>query len=106
MKFTTLFIAHVPDADPTKDSTIMETDLYKLHVKFVSTKKEAFFIVKELRDEVELHSIILCPGFSNEDVGEMSSLVDEKVGISVARGDGKSSEIAREAMEKVGWFEE
>lgn len=106
MKFTTLFIAHVPDANPTRDATVLETDLFKLHVKLVGSKKEAFFIVKELTDEETIHSIILCPGFSNEEVGDMSGIAGENVAISVARGDGKSSKIAREAMKKAGWFEE
>ena len=30
MAFTALFIAHVPDADPGRDRSLLETSLYRL----------------------------------------------------------------------------
>jgi hypothetical protein len=46
----------------------------------------------------------LCPGFTHKDVAEIQDAAGENVGITVARGDSKSSKIAIEAMKKAGWW--
>ncbi|MFP3871639.1 MAG: DUF6506 family protein [Candidatus Aenigmatarchaeota archaeon] len=104
MKFKTLFVAHVPDADPNEHRNVLETDLYKLYTCLVKDQKEALEICKEHAGEESIHSILLCPGFTNEDVAEISREVGEEVGVSVARGDGPSGRIAKEAMAKADWF--
>lgn len=44
------------------------------------------------------------PGHSNADVGAIAAAVGDGVGVSVARGDARSSRVAVKAMEKAGWF--
>jgi hypothetical protein len=41
MPFTTLFIAHAPDADYTKHQNKIETGKYKLFTVIVKNQKEA-----------------------------------------------------------------
>jgi len=54
--------------------------------------------------EEGIHSILLCPGFTHQNVAEISKAVGENVGVSVARGDGPSSKITKEVMKREGWF--
>ena len=105
MKFKSLFIAHVPDANPDKHKTKIETKLYKLFVRLVRNQEEALQIVNELVDTENIHSIALCPGFTNEEVAEISRTAGPEVGVTVARGDGKSGQIAKKAMKRAGWFD-
>ena len=105
MAFKSVFIAHVPDADPVEHKCEVETSLYKLYVRLVKNQEEAVEVCKNLAVDEGIHSILLCPGFTHEQIAEISKEVGENVGVSVARGDGNSSRIAVEAMKKAGWFE-
>ena len=104
MKFTTLFIAHVPDADPERDACLLGTEMYKLHVRLVKGQAQALEVCRTLVKAEGIQSIILCPGFTHRDIAEIQELVGPEVGITVARGDGPSGRIAQEAMKKAGWF--
>jgi len=105
MLFKSLFIAHVPDADPEQHQTELETGMYKLFVRLVKDQEQALKIVTDLVDKEHIHSIALCPGFSYQEVAEIAQMAGPDVGVTVARGDGKSSRIAKQAMEKAGWFD-
>ncbi len=104
MKFRSLFIAHVPDADPGVHHTKLGTDKYILYVNFVTDQKEALKCAELHAKDKGIHSIILCPGFTHLDVAEISAAV-KGVGVTVARGDGPSGRIAKKAMEEANWFE-
>jgi len=104
MLFKALFLAHTPDAEPRKHQSVIETSKYKLFVILVRNQKQAIEVSKEFVEKQGICSILLCPGFTNKDVAELSKAVGENVGVSVARGDGPSSRIAIEAMKKAGWF--
>ncbi len=104
MVFTSLFMAHAPDADMEKHRCVIETSLYKLFVIIVSNQQQAVSAAKKFLEEEEIHSILLCPGFTHADVAEIQEAVKGKAGVCVARGDGPSSKITRAVMEKVGWF--
>lgn len=103
MKFKTLFMAHTPDADKEKHHEKIETDKYLLHVNLVKNQEEALEVAQDMAENEGVQSIILCPGFTHEAVAEISVQLEE-VGVTVARGDGPSSRIAKEAMEKADWF--
>ncbi len=103
MKFKSLFMAHTPKADKEEHKATIETEKYVLHVNLVGNKDEALEVAQDKAEE-GIQSIILCPGFTHEDVAEISEKLPD-VGVTVARGDGPSSRIAKEAMEKAGWFE-
>ena len=106
MKFKSLFLAHVPDAEPEEHQAELETELYKLFVRLVKNQQEALDVINNVVDQEGIQSIALCPGFSHEEVAEISHTAGPDVGVTVARGDGKSSMIAKETMERAGWFEE
>ncbi len=46
--FRTAFVAHVPDADPTKHRCTIATPLYKLTSVLVKNNEEAIEVYKEL----------------------------------------------------------
>jgi len=104
MAFKVLFIAHTPDAEPKKHQCVIETPKYKLLVRLVKNQELAVEVCKKLVREEGIHSILLCPGFTHQNVAEISEAVGKNVGISVARGDGPSSKITKEVMKKEGWF--
>lgn len=103
MKFRTGFISLVPDADYREDGCDLETSVYELHVRLVRDQEEALAVCKELSEE-EIHSLILCPGFTHQMVAEISEALGDEVGVTVARGDSAAGRIAGEAMKKAGWF--
>lgn len=104
MAFKSLFLAHTPDAEPEKHQCVIETSKYKLLVRLVKSQEQAVEVCKKLVKEEGIHSILLCPGFTHQNVAEISEAVGKKVGISVARGDGPSSRITKEVMKSEGWF--
>lgn len=104
-KFKTAFIAYVPDAEPQRDKCKIETSLYELTSILVKDEDQAIEVCQELVKQ-GIHSIILCPGFTHKTIGKIIEATGEKVGISVARGDDKSTKIALKAMEEAGWFKE
>jgi len=104
MTFNTLFLAHTPDADPEKHKCLIETSMYKFHAVLVKDQHQALEVSKKYVEEKDIHSILLCPGFTHKDIGELSQAVGPNVSICVARGDGPSGRVAAEAMKKAGWF--
>ncbi len=104
MAFKVVFIAHTPDAEPEKHQCVVETPKYKLLVRLVKDQVQAVQVCKKLVKEEGIHSILLCPGFTHQNVAEISEAVGRNVGISVARGDGPSSKIAKDVMRREGWF--
>lgn len=105
MFFNSLFIAQSPDADPDKHQAKLETGVYRLYVRLVKNQTEALDIVTDIVESKKIHCITLCPGFTNEQVAEISQVAGPEVGVTVARGDGPGNKIARKAMERAGWFD-
>ena len=104
MPFTTVFIAHVPDADPERDTALLETDLYRLFSVLVKDTDQAVEVCRRLVAEEALDSVVLCPGNTHADVARITAALDGTVSVSIARGDNPSGRVAREAMERAGWF--
>ena len=104
MAFKALFLAHTPDAEQEKHQCVVETSKYKLLVRLVKNQEQAVEVCKRLVKEEGIHSILLCPGFTHQNVTEISEVVGKNVGISVARGDGPSGKVVKEVMKREGWF--
>jgi hypothetical protein len=104
MPFTAAFIAHAPDADPERDSALLETGIYRLFTVIVRDTEQAIEVCRRLAADEALDSVILCPGNTNADVASITAALDGKVSVSVARGDNPSAQIARAAMQRAGWF--
>jgi hypothetical protein len=103
-KFRAAFIAHVPDADPSKHRSVIETSLYKLTSVLVRNDDEAVNVCRELASEEGVQAFILCPGFTHKAIARIMEAVGEGVSLSVARGDGPSNEVALKIMRELGWF--
>jgi len=97
MSFNVLFIAHSPDADADLHRSMIDTGKFKLWSVVVRDQPEALAVAKSLVEEHQIDSILLCPGFSHQDVAEIFTAFDGKVGVSAARGDGLSNKIAAQA---------
>jgi hypothetical protein len=104
MAFTALFIAHVPDADPAKDRSLLETNLYRLFSVLVQNTDQAVTICRELVAKEGVQSVLLCPGNTHRDVAQIVAALGDDVSVSVARGDSPGMRVAARAMEEAGWF--
>ncbi len=104
MAFKAAFISHAPDADADKHSCVVKTPKYNLFVSVVNDQAQAVEASRKLATQEDIHSILLCPGFTHKDVAEIREAVGEKIGIFVARGDGPSQNISKEIMLREGWF--
>ena len=104
MAFNVLFLAHAPDAEPEKHRCLIETPKYKLLIRIVQRQTQAVEVCRDLVKEEGIHSILLCPGFTHQNVAEIAEAVGQNVGVFVARGDGPSSGVTRGIMESEGWF--
>jgi hypothetical protein len=105
MAFKVLFLAHAPDGEAEKHRCVIETpQYYKLFVVVVQDQEQAVQVCRQYVEEEGIQSILLCPGFTHRDIAELSEAVGEKVGISVARGDGPSNRVSMEVMTREGWF--
>jgi len=103
-RFVAAFMAMTPDADPEKHRSVIETPLYRLISVLVRDEEEAVKVSKDLVNREGVSSFILCPGFTNKAIGILSETLGPGISINVARGDGPSNAIARQAMERAGFF--
>lgn len=97
------FIIKVPNVDPKTHRSEMILPQYEIYTVLVTDYDEALIEAKYLAENKGVHGIILCAGFSNEEVGRMSSELDENVGVLVVRGDSRSSNIISEAIIASNW---
>jgi len=104
MPFTAAFIAHSPDADPAAHRTVIETGLYTIHTVVVRDQAQGLAVAREFVEEHGVQSLLLCPGHTNEDIGEIQKAVGEEISVSVARGDPRGGRVAAQAMQQAGWF--
>ncbi len=100
MAFKVVFLAHAPDADPEKNRSIIETATYKLISIVVRNQVQAVEECNKLVKEDGIHSVLLCPGFSNKDVAEITEAVGENVGVAVARGTSPGRRVPAEVRIK------
>lgn len=106
MAFKTLLLAHAPDANKEKHCCFIDTGKYQLDVVVVKNQAEALDVSTRLFREKGIESILLCPGFTHQDIAEIVRATDNKVAVCVARGDGPSNRISMEALGRAGYFSE
>lgn len=104
MPFKALLLAHAPDANKEKHRSVIDTGKYQLFTVVVRDQAEALEVCKDFVQRASIDSVLLCPGFTHKDVAEIAEAVGEKVGVSVARGDGPSNKVSLAAMEREGYF--
>ena len=104
MAFRTLFLAHAPDADIERHRCFIDTGKYQLDVVIVKSQAEALEVSTRMFREKKIESILLCPGFTHQDIAEIGRATENKVSVCVARGDGPSNRISQEALKRAGFF--
>ena len=100
MPFKVAFLAHAPDAEPEKHRCLVETSTYKLFSIVVKDQAQAVEACKKLVKEESIHSVLLCPGFTDKNVAEITEAVGENVGVAVARGDSPGRRVPAEVRIK------
>ena len=100
MAFKALFLAHAPDADYEKHNHVIDTGRYKLFTVVVKNQIEAIKVSKNLYENEKIDAIILCPGFTHNDVSELFNELEGKVSINVSRGDGPSNRISLPVIQR------
>ncbi len=101
MAFTTLFLAHAPDADPEKHVAVIDTGKYRIFTVVARDHSQAVEVRRRFVRDRGVHSILLRPGHTHRDIADA---VGPNVSISVARGDGPGMRLAAAVMEREGWF--
>jgi len=104
MAFKTLFLAHAPDGDKDKHHAFIDTGKYQLDVVIVKNQAEALEVSTRLLREKGIESILLCPGFTHQDIADIVRATDGKAAVCVARGDGPSNRISMEGLKRAGFF--
>ncbi len=104
MAFKTLFMAHAPDADKERHRCFIDTGKHHLDVVIVKNQAEALDVCTSMFREKKIDAIMLCPGFTHQDIAEIVKATENKVAVCVARGDGPSNRISQEALKREGFF--
>lgn len=100
MAFKALFLAHAPDANYEIHQNVIDTGKYKLFTVVVRTQGEAIAVSKSVYEKEKIDAVMLCPGFTHNDVSEIFQALEGKVSVNVSRGDGPSSRLAQPAIQK------
>ena len=100
MAFKALCLAHAPDADYEKHNNVIDTGKYKLFTFVIRNQTEAIKVSKNLYKKEKIDAIMLCPGFTHNDVSEIFNALDGKVSVNVSRGDGPSNKISQPAIQR------
>jgi len=93
MAFKAVFLAHASDAEPERDRNLIETSTYKLFTVVVKDQVQAVEECNKLVKEEGIHSVLLCPGFTEKNVAEITEAVGQNVGVAVARGDSPGRKV-------------
>jgi hypothetical protein len=100
LAFKALFLAHAPDADYKKHSNVIDTGKYQLFTVVVKTQYEAIRVAKSIYKKEKIDAIMLCPGFTHNDVSEIFQALEGKVSVNVSRGDGPSNKISQPVIQR------
>lgn len=104
MAFKTLLLAHAPDGIKELHRRFIDTGKYQLDVVVVKNQAEALDVSTRLFRDKGIESILLCPGFTHQDVAEIVRATDNKVAVCITRGDGLSNRISTDALGRAGFF--
>jgi hypothetical protein len=104
MAFKVLFLAHAPDADKEIHQNKIDTGMYQLFTVVVKNQAEAVKVFKDFVKKENIDTVLLCPGFTNRDVAEITEAAGGNVGVCVARGDGPSGKISLAARKREGYL--
>ncbi|MCP4180946.1 MAG: hypothetical protein GY756_24550 [bacterium] len=105
MAFNSLTVYMFNGADIEKDCNILKAKNYNLYSVCVQNQKEALTTCIEYAQEKNIDSIMLCPGFTNIEAGEIDKAVGDKINVCIARCDSSMATMtAVEKMQKENLF--
>lgn len=102
MGFKSLYITYAPNADPNQHRSVIDTGNYKLFSVAVTDQAQAIEAAQELIENEGIHSIVLCPGFTHQEVGKFTEAVGENVAVSIARTDGPGHKVSAKIIKQEG----
>ena len=66
----------------------------------VKTHDEAIKVSKSIYKKEKIDAIMLCPGFTHNDVSEIFQALEGEVSVNVSRGDGPSNKISQPVIQR------
>lgn len=106
MKFKVGVIAKASDGDAKTNRNTIKTDTFEITtvVTNLSEFDQAIKTCQELAETEDINSIILTPDFTFQEVAAISTAVEGKTGVFVARADIPSTLLVQQALIQGGWF--
>ena len=103
MAFKVLTLAHAPDADKARHRSQIDTGMLQLSTVIVRDQAEAVAICQAFMEREGIDSVLVCPGFTHEDVAGIVEATGGRAGVFVARGDGPGARISAAALQRAGY---
>ncbi len=99
------FVAMAPEADAERHRTTIKTPKLELIsvVADLGNFDQVVDVCRKLVQNEGVQVLILCPGFSHQEVAEVANAVGDGVPINVARGDTPSVNLSRRIFKEAGW---
>ena len=99
MKFNTMYVSKWADGDPYC-VRVIETPTYSLHSMVAGDSCNRAEVIAGYCRRNLIHSVVLCPGFTNSMVAEVTAAVGDIAAVAVSRTDGPGSSISAPAMQE------
>lgn len=100
MKFNTMYVSKWADGDPS-DVRVIETPTYTLHSMTAGDLCDRIAEIGKYCRANEIHSIVLCPGFTHSMVADVVEEVGIDVAVACARSDGPGSAVSAAVRNQV-----
>lgn len=94
-----MYVSKWVDGDP-QDVTVIETPTFSLHSMVAGDSCNRIEEIGKYCRANNIHSVILCPGFTNSMVAQVTAEVGNEVAVAVSRTDGPGSTISARAREE------
>ncbi|MEA3266039.1 MAG: DUF6506 family protein [Candidatus Fermentibacteria bacterium] len=99
MKFNTMYVSKWADGDPG-DVRVIETPTFTLHSMTAGDLCDRITEIGKYCRANEIHSIVLCPGFTHSMVAQVAKEVGNDVAVAVSRSDGPGSVVSAMARKE------
>ncbi len=100
MKFNTMYVSKWTDGDPS-DVRVIETSSYSLHSMVAGDSCDRIAEIGRYCRANDIHSVVLCPGFTHAMVAQVSMEVGSDVAVAASQSDGPGSSISTRVRNEV-----
>ena len=100
MKFNTMYVSKWVDGNPA-DVRVIETPSYTLHSMVAGDACDRIAEIGRYCRANDIHSVVLCPGFTHSMVAEVSKEVGISIAVAASRSDGPGSAVSAEIRNEV-----